>query len=173
MKKTIFLLLFILTLHPMSVDAQLYQWTDDAGVVHITNDPGNVPEKYWKQKRVKKKPEPPAIEPVQAVEPIAPKEEKKELYGDYPIDWWTDRFKELRRDIGDNEGRLEQAKNFINVYERGSRYGKIYTKEEISQYEGYKADVPNLQEKVSKLKEELGELQRKATVYGVPRNIRE
>ena len=99
--------------------------------------------------------------------------EKRELYGDYPIDWWIYKFREIRKNIADNETTLEREKNFVTVFEGGRGYGKIFTAEEISQYDRYKADIPVIEEKLQKLKDELEELQRKATIYGVPRNIRE
>lgn len=160
----------------LSVSADIYKWTDDEGVVHVTDDPTNIPDKYWEQEKVKKEEVKPAPEtkPAQPVKPSpAPKTEKIELYGDYPLDWWTYKFRELRKNIADNEQRIETEKSFISVFEGGRRYGKIFTDEEISQYESYQAEVPVLEEKVQKLKDELEELQRKATLYGVPRSVRE
>src|SRR3990172_4185034 len=58
--------------------------------------------------------------------------------------------------------------------EGGTRYPrKIYTKEEIAQYERSKADIPVMEENLKNLNKELEELQRKARIYGVPKKVTE
>ncbi len=179
MNKGIFLLLALLILLPLSVNAEFYRWTDDEGVIHVTDDPTNIPQKYWEEGKFKKeevKPAPSEREAEQPAMPTAvgqPAEEKAEMYGDQPLDWWKSKFEELKTNISDSEGTLEREKNFISVYEGGLRYGKVYSRDEISQYENYKNDISSLEEKIKNIKSELVELQRKATTYGVPRNIRE
>ena len=174
--EVILIIAFVLILLPFSASAEIYKWTDDEGVIHVTDDPTKVPDKYWEQEKVKKEevksaPETKPAQPVQP--PPGPETEKRELYGDYPLDWWVYKFRELKKNIADNEERFERGKSFIDVFEGGRRFGKIFTTEEISQYESYKAELPALEEKLKNLKDELEELQRKATIYGVPRNIRE
>lgn len=161
---------------PFLVNAEIYKWTDDEGVIHVTDDPTKVPDKYWEQEKVKKEevksaPETKPAQPVQP--PPGPETEKRELYGDYPLDWWVYRFKALRKDIEDNEKKLEERTNFVTTFEGGRRYGQIFTKDQVSLYESYKSDIPVIEEKLKSLKDELEELQRKANIYGVPRNIRE
>ncbi len=169
---------FILILYPFPASAEIYKWTDDEGVIHATDDPSNVPAKYWEKEKVKKEDVAPATSPeIQPMQPVQPGPaigtEKKELYGDYPLDWWTEKFKGLRKDIADNQEKIEREKSFVSVFEGGLRYGKVFAKEEISQYESYKAEIIVLEEKIKKLKDDLDELQRKARVYGVPKDIRE
>lgn len=179
MNKGIFLLLPFLILSPFYVRADFYRWTDDKGVLHVTDDPSNVPAKYWEEGKLKKEEVKPAQEEggtIKQVQPDTgkqPEEEKAELYGDQPLDWWKTKFDELRTNISESEGTLAREKNFVSVYEGGLRYGKIYSRDEISQYETYKNDIGSLEEKIKNLKSELVELQRKATTHGVPRNIRE
>lgn len=180
MKKFTLLLAIIVILLPFSADAQIYRWTDEEGVVHFTDDPSNVPAKYWEEERVKKeevKPVSPETQSVPPIQPAAPprggKGDKAELYGDYPLEWWIDKFGGLRKEIADTNARLEQEKSFVTAFESGRRYGTIYSGDEISHYEGYKAEILLLEEKLVKLKQEVEEFQRKARIYGVPRNIRE
>lgn len=176
--EVILIIAFVLILSPFSASAEIYKWTDDEGVVHATDDPSNVPAKYWEKEKVKKEEVAPATSPeIQPVQPGQPgpamETEKKELYGDYPLDWWTEKFKGLRKDIADNQEKIEREKSFVSVFEGGLRYGKVFAKEEVSNYENYKKEIPVLEEKIKNLKDELEELQRKANIYGVPRNIRE
>lgn len=173
LKSIVFLFLCFL---PFSAFAEIYKWTDDKGVVHVTDDPTKIPDKYWIERKVRKeeaKPAPLEIQPKQPAQPTPAKEEKPELYGDYPLDWWIYKFKGLRKDIEDNEKKLEERTNFVTTFEGGRRYGQIFTKDQVSLYERYKADIPVIEEKLRKLKEEIEELQRKATIYGIPREIRE
>jgi hypothetical protein len=176
--KTILITTFVLISFsfPSSAEMYIYKWTDDKGVVHVTDDPTKIPDKYWIEKKVKKeevKPTPEAV-PSQPVQPSpAPETRKEELYGDYPLDWWIYKFKGLRKDIAESEGRIEQARNFISVFETGRRYGTVFTNKEVLKYERYKAALPSMEEKLKQLKDELEELQRKARIYGVPREVRE
>lgn len=172
--KTLLVSIFILIAFPFPSSAEIYKWTDDEGVIHVTDDPTKIPDKYWIERKVRKeevKPTPPEIQPAKPTP--APEEKKIELYGDYPLDWWIYKFKGVRKDIEDNEKKLEERTNFVTTFEGGRRYGQIFTKDQVSLYERYKADIPVIEEKLRKLKEELEELQRKATTYGVPREIRE
>jgi len=176
--EAILIIALVLFAFPFSVFAEIYKWVDDEGVVHATDDPSSVPAKYWEKGKVKKEEVPPAtfqeIQPVQPVQPSPTMETgKKELYGDYSLDEWTEKFMELRKDIADNQEKSEREKSFISIFEGGRRYGKVFTKEEVSQYESYKSEITVLEDKIKKLKDELDELQRKARAYGVPKDIRE
>lgn len=173
LKSIVFLFLCFL---PFSASAETYKWTDDEGVIHVTDDPTKIPDKYWIERKVRKEEVKPAPEtkPAQPVQPPpGPEAEKRELYGDYPLDWWVYKFRDIKKNISDSEEKIAREKNFIDVFEGGRSYGKVFTTEEIFQYESYKAELPVLEEKVKNIKDELEELQRKATIYGVPRNIRE
>ncbi|MDO8446760.1 MAG: DUF4124 domain-containing protein [Deltaproteobacteria bacterium] len=174
--EVILIIAFVLILDPFSASAETYKWTDDEGVIHVTDDPTKVPDKYWEQEKVKKEevktaPETKPAQPVQ--QPPGPETEKRELYGDYPLDWWVYKFKALRKDIADTEEDLGKKQDFIAFYVRGRIYGILLTKDEASRFEQYRTEIPVIEEKLKKLKDELEELQRKATIYGVPRNIRE
>jgi hypothetical protein len=49
MKTTLLILLalaLLCTLQILPADGQVYKWTDDRGVIHFTDDPGQIPEKY-------------------------------------------------------------------------------------------------------------------------------
>lgn len=177
----IVVVLFILIFPFLSNAAEIYRWTDDDGVIHVTDDRSQIPAKYWEEERVKKEEIKPSTNETQPVKPAAiskptetPEEgDIREMFGDYPLEWWIYKFRDIRKNIAESQERVDREKNFVTVFEGGKRYGKIYTKEEIAQYESYKADIQVTEEKLKSLNEELEELQRKARIYGVPKKFTE
>ena len=155
------------------------RWIDYDGGVHITEDLANIPDKSWEEARVKKEEITPSRKDTQPVVPEAAQTYKegdtREFFGDYPLEWWIDTFGELRQNIADSQESLDREKNFVTVFDEGSRRypRKIYTKEEIAQYERSKADIPVMEENLKNLNKELEELQRKARIYGVPKKVTE
>jgi hypothetical protein len=157
--------------------AEIYRWIDDAGVVHITDDRSNIPNKYWEEERVKKE----EIKPSQNdTQPVAPEPAQRykeggaeEIFGDHSLEWWIDTFREIRQNIADIKVSLDREKNFVTIFGGGRGYGKVYSKEEIAQYERSKADILVMEEDLKNLNKELEELQRKARIYGVPKKVTE
>ena len=154
--------------------AELYQWTDKDGVLHITDDLGKVPEdKRWK---VKKFETTPAVKeaPESAVpaEVVVPEEHKGDLYGDETLEWWVNTFKKKNDEAQAVEGRLAARKQFIDVFEGGRRLGQVYAEEDVKKYQGFKEGLPKDEAELVGLKAELGELRRQATIHGVPKEIR-
>jgi hypothetical protein len=103
MKRTILFLIIGCLLSLPSVHAQeIYQWVDEKGTVHFTDDVSQIPEKY--QDQVKKKetpPEPapsPSIRPSQDKTPPEPSVEKKDILG-RGEDWWRDKAMEWRQKL--------------------------------------------------------------------------
>ncbi len=177
----ILLVLFFLVFPFLSDAAEIYRWTDDDGVIHVTDDRSQIPAKYWEEERVKKeeiKSSPSEAQPVKPAATSKPTEtpeegDIREMFGDYPLEWWIYKFRDIRKNIAESQERVDREKNFVTVFEGGRRYGKIYTKEEIAQYESYKADIQVTEENLKNLNEELEELQRKARIYGVPKKFTE
>lgn len=175
---TLLFLLFV----PFSHSGEIYRWKDDKGVIHVTDDRSNIPAKYWEEERVKKEKlqdssdtNVPMSKPAETPRTETPKEESgsKELFGDYPLEWWVSSFNEIKKNIADTEDKLDRERGFVSVFEGGRSYGKFFSKAEIAQYESYSADIPLSEERLRNLRSELAELQRKAAIYGVPRRVRE
>lgn len=154
--------------------ADLYQWTDKDGVLHITDDMGKVPEDVrWRVKIFKTTPaEKGEAEPYWPAEEVVPAERKADLYGDHTLEWWLNTFRKLSQKIQAVEGRIAARKQYINVFEGGRRFGQIYGDEEVERYNEFKKGIPLDEAELSGLNEELQELRRKATIHGVPREIR-
>ncbi|MEK7841620.1 MAG: hypothetical protein AAB197_02995 [Deltaproteobacteria bacterium] len=159
--------------------ADLYQWQDEKGDIHVVDDILLVPPKYKdKVKALKAKPSEqgpsssqPLIQPPKPSEP--PAKQQNELYGDYPLEWWKREFDARKKEIGELEKTIEEEKNFIVDYERGRRLYRLYSKEDIEKYETYKNNLPDNENQRNKLKSDLEEFRRKAQTYGVPREVRE
>lgn len=156
--------------------ADIYEWIDEKGNTHVVDDILNVPPKYkdkvkvYKQKPAETKPRLPAEKNIE--QPAIPAD-KEELFGDYPLEWWKREFEKRKKDISDMEKVISEQKKYIAVFQKGRRSGQIYTKEEIELYEDYKKQLPSNEKKLEELKKELDELKGKATIYGVPRDVRE
>lgn len=161
--------------------ADLYKWTDDKGVVHMTDNIDKVPEKYYdRMKTYKSSTEStPAIkQPETARQPAIDRQQEQgrqevELYGDYPLEWWREEFANRRKEIKELESSLNAKRQYISVFEAGRRLGQSYPMNEFDTYERYKKDLPSDEERLLTLKSGLEELERKAKFHGVPKEARE
>ena len=178
-KKFCVVFVFCAFILPSGVFADLYQWQDEKGDIHVVDDILLVPPKYKdKVKALKAKPSEqgpssfqPPIQPPKPSEP--PAKQQEDLYGDYPLGWWKRDFDARKKEIGELEKTTEEEKNFMADYDRGRRLYRLYSKEDIEKYETYKKNLPDNENQRNKLKSDLEELRRKAQIYGVPRSIRE
>jgi hypothetical protein len=105
MKRTILLLIIGLLLFSPSIYGQeTYQWVDEKGTVHFTDDLGKIPEKYQDQVKEKKTPPEPApapspsTRPPQGKAPPEPSVEKKDILG-RGEDWWRDKAMEWKQKL--------------------------------------------------------------------------
>jgi len=99
MKRTmLFILVGIITLPLIAGGQEIYQWVDEKGTVHFTDDFSQIPEKYQDQVKKKKTPEEPtpSIRPPQGNAPPEPSVEKTDILG-RGAGWWRDKAKEWRQ----------------------------------------------------------------------------
>lgn len=156
--------------------ADLYEWKDKEGIVHMTDDIGRVPEEYQDKVKVYKTKAAPAPSPAEKREapPPAPAEEKAtELYGDQPLEWWQQTIKKKKEEVQAIEAAVASKRQYIEVYEGGRRFGQVYGMSDIDTYSRYKQELADDEARLQTLKDELDELRRKATIAGVPTDIRE
>lgn len=155
--------------------ADLYQWKDEKGNIHVVDDILLVPQQYKDKVRVlKTKPSektPPYQQNIQPPE-SQPSSEQEEMYGDHPLSWWKNEFAVKKNEISELERTIDGQKKFIEDYERGRRLYRLYTKEDIEKYETYKKNLPDNEKLLNELKANLEELRRKAQTYGVPKAVR-
>lgn len=153
--------------------AEIYHWTDEEGVLHITDDLGKVPEEYRPKAKVfKTRPaeEFPAVEP--APPPAAPGLEVEELYDGQPLDWWEEQFGKIEKRIAELEGAYNKKRQFVDVFEGGRRFGQVFEESDIETYQRYKKEIPEDEKSFKELNRELEELRRKARSAGVPKEVR-
>ena len=157
--------------------ADLFQWVDKDGVMHIVDSDENVPEEYRGSVKVYKstpRPEVKQSEQSGQEETTAPvkEEEKVELYGDYTLLWWKETFNKKRQELGQAQDAVAAKRQYIGLVDSGARFGQIYGGEDIARYDKYVKELPEDEKRAQAMKDEIAELVRKATIYGVPKHIR-
>jgi hypothetical protein len=134
MKKLLFHALIVAFLAAPAF-ADLYQWNDERGVVHITDSMEKVPSKYRSAVRVIKEgpSEAPAPEEEAApsgdtgtVEDVSPDLDQtmppaEDLYGDETLEWWTQSFQDKRSEISGLQKSIDTKTGFIEVFEAGKK----------------------------------------------------
>lgn len=175
-KKVCVVFVFFIFILSSGALADLYQWQDEKGDIHVVDDILLVPPQY-KDKAKTLKTRPPDTSdkfiPSQPA-PLQAPAIKNELYGNYPLEWWKNEFVARKREISELEKTLEEEKKFILDFERGRRiYKRLYSEEDSEKYETYKRSLPDDENQLNKLKSELEELRHKAQIYGVPKEVRE
>jgi hypothetical protein len=98
----LFFLVGMITLPFVAGAQEIYQWVDEKGTVHFTDDFGLIPEKYQDQVKEKKTPPEPApsssTSPPQAKAPPQPSVERKDILG-RGEDWWRDQAMEWKQKL--------------------------------------------------------------------------
>lgn len=155
--------------------ADLYQWKDEKGVIHITDSMEKVPAKYRGKVRVHKAgPRSEEAAPEADVQaPLAPDEKGEELYGDQTLEWWRQSFMKKREEISGLQASINTKTQFVEVYESGRRFGQIFDSESSARYRILKDELPGDLRRLAELREEYEEFQRKGMRAGVPKDIRE
>lgn len=161
--------------------ADLYQWSDESGRVHITDSMEKVPSKYRGEVKVfKGATESPApeegVEGGQAEPGTAPAVEGErpvELYGEETLEWWTQSLQKKRFEISALQASVDSKTSFVELFESGRKFGQLYESKDVAKYNAFKKELPAELKELSALKEEYESLQEKAGRAGVPREIRE
>ncbi len=169
----------------VSVHAGIIYWIDDDGVINVTDEIKNVPDRY--KDRVKETGPEPLVRipsPSQRYEPAKKpgritgtakdkaKKKKIELYGDHTLEWWRAGFVRFKQHVDNATIEHKEKKRYVEMFERGRRGGAFFEAEDIKDYEKYKKELPGIQARIDKLKVEQAELLRKARYHGVPKHLR-
>ncbi len=171
MKKIVLFVIIGLTLSSMAFGQEVYKWVDEQGTVHLTDDLGQVPEKYRDQVQKKKPPkEPPLTQPVPPrpgpPQPIAPPigMEVEKGSGATPIqkdilgrgeEWWrakaiewNEKYKTARRnyEMAYSEWKLKENELEASKFKPDSLKRKL------------KAEIKVLEEKAKDLEKQMEEV---------------
>jgi hypothetical protein len=159
-------------------EAATYEWTDDAGVVHFTDDQGNIPAKFLKKVKelntgsdedVKTPPVPaPQSTPPEA---SSPSNRKVMLYGGYGERHWRLRFATLRGEIKSLEESLPAMKNDLDkLRHKRVVYGRA--SDRVAVEKAAQAIAQN-EERLNQLQEQLKTLDNEASQVDVPSEWRQ
>ncbi|MBI5826321.1 MAG: DUF4124 domain-containing protein [Deltaproteobacteria bacterium] len=177
-RMTIGMVAAVLLLSASMAFAELYEWKDKDGIVHLTDSIQNVPEEYRDRVKVhsstpKERVETQEPAPTQPSDGPGAEQVPSDLYGDQPLEWWANAISSKKAEINALESSMNSKKQLISVFESGRRFGQVFEQKDVDTYERYKQELSADEEKLSGLKEDLGDLRRKATRAGVPREVRE
>ena len=161
------LLLLQLCLTP-TAHAAYYQWLDEAGVTHFTDDHDKIPAKYRKKAhQLKLQEEPSRAEGEGEAAPATPPGEPQgPTFGGHGEQWWRGRFAALRNELKaieerrpEKQAKLSELRRMRVIYERGKdREALNLLETEISADES----------RADELRKQIGALDQEASRSGVP-----
>src|SRR3989339_655832 len=105
---------------PTKAIADLYEWQDEKGDIHVVDDILLVPPQYKDKAKVLKARPSDKVIPSQPA-PLQEPATQEELYGNYPLEWWRANFNKRKEKITELEKTIEEQKTFMADYERGRR----------------------------------------------------
>ena len=156
-KMMLFILVGMITLPFVAVSQEIYQWVDDKGTVHFTDNVGQIPEKYQDQVKKKKTPPEPAPSPStilpQAKTPPEPSLEKKDILG-RGEDWWRNKAMEWKQKLIKAQKDYAAAETALKAKEKELEDAKFKPK---SFQRKLQDEMKVLEEKVNEQKREVDE----------------
>ena len=178
MKSTLFFVVLLLQLYTTPVQAAYYQWVDEAGVTHFTDDPDSIPSRY--QKRAKKlalpdEPAPARAAPgARAPAPLAAPEDAapgRGSFGGHQERWWRDRFAALRDEERALSAALPAKKAKLTELRRKRViYMRAQDREAVNTLD---AEISVDELRISELQSRIAELDQQAAKAGVPAEWRQ
>lgn len=173
MKASSLVLLVLLQLTALPVYAAFYQWTDDKGVVHFTDDRNKIPKQYRsraKEPRIPKGTAPAparAPAPAPAPQPVSPQLlEQLARPGGHDQSWWRGRFAALRRELKTFEDGLPRKQEKLIELRRERRiYTRTRDREAVNAMD---AEITADEVRIARLRQQLEELELDAAKAGVP-----
>ncbi len=163
--------LFVTMLAFTAARADVYEWVDSQGVVHLTDNPDKVPSRYRKKVKVietapaGEKNVPPAQETPSAL-PKKSQESQAELYGGHDEDWWRQSFRQAREGIKAIQDKLPDKKEALAALHR-KRVIYQRARDRVA-YNDMADEIARDEEKIKGLQEQLATLEADADRVGVP-----
>ena len=175
--KLFLLSLGMVVLAGMPVLATTYEWKDEAGVIHFTDNPESIPAKY--RNRVEEwgpvngessvPSAAPSPQPAPATGEIP--QARPELYGGHDLTWWRSGFaslkkqqEQLRKEIEEGREKLNQLHRKRLVFQRAS---------DRTAYNQAKEELERKETALQELGKKIADLEEEAARGGVPARWRE
>jgi len=176
MKASSLVLLVLLQLTALPVYAAFYQWTDDQGVVHFTDDRDKIPKQYRNRAKEPRIPKGTAPAPARAPAPAPAPQPAPELSpqvleqlarpGGHDESWWRGRFAALRRELkGLEDGLLQKQEKLIELRRERRIYSRTRDREAVNAMD---AEITGDEVRIAQLRRQLEELELDAAKAGVP-----
>ena len=165
MKTASLVVLLLLPLLASPTQAAVFQWIDDAGVVHFTDDAKSIPAKYRSKTRTLELPE---AAPAGASQQPAPQlpEPRAAFAGGHSEGWWRQRFAALKGEVKllqdglqTKQAKLVELRRARTIYQRGR------DREAINALE---AEMAADEKRIADLLKQLDVLDQEATRQAVP-----
>ena len=176
------LLLILLLVYPLSALAETYQWTDERGTVHFTEDLGKVPKKYRKNAKLlgseedasgsapkvpgseeSAAPGRQAVEPARPATPQGDPAKDKKLYGGKDESAWRSEFQQVKNELQYNGSEIAALRGRLDDTSKMSR----------SEYLSIQATIKHAENRMQQARKKLDLLREKADRYGVPEELRQ
>jgi hypothetical protein len=176
---TLFILLAgMITLPFVARSQDIYQWVDEKGTVHFTDNLNQIPEKYQDQVKEKKTSPEPASTPAptrspstrlpQVKAPPEPSGEKKDILG-RGEDWWRDKVMEWKQKLTKSQKEYDAAQIALKAKEKELEDAKFKPK---SFQRKLQDEIRVLQEKATVQKNQVDEA-KNMLEKGLPRQAEE
>lgn len=156
--------------------AAVYEWTDSRGVVHMTDDPANVPATYRSTMKTRdidtREATPPASTPEsETIGTPMPPPEEAESYSGHDRGWWQSRFHNVRQQLQTLRDQIADKKNTLTeLHRRRVLYQK--PSDRVAYFD-LADEITRDEERAGALQKQLDKLEWEADGAGVPREWRE
>jgi hypothetical protein len=164
------LLVALILLYSLPVLAETYEWTDQQGTVHFTEDRGSIPKKYRKKAKVVGDDSTPEVtisnEPAKGAAKAESKgdegEKSKKLYGGKDEAAWRTAFRNADYEVQSIETELATLQGRLNDTSKMSR----------SEYLSVQNTIKHTEIRLQEARQKLEALQSSANRAGVPPEYR-
>jgi len=157
-------LLFVPAAYPA-----FYQWTDEAGVVHMTDDPDKVPRQYQDKARRLQLPDPPRAPAATAPAPqAAPRASahKRPAPGGHEESWWRDRFSVLRGELKAlQDARKQKEQQLVELRRKRTIFQRARDRQAVN---AMQAEVAADEARIGEVMNKIAALELAASRAGVP-----
>jgi hypothetical protein len=154
--KRVALLIFIalIVYCAVSLGQEVYQWVDEKGTVHYTDDPALIPERYQDQVQKRTIPKELVTSPPAEGSPEPQSDiERKDLLG-RDEDWWRDKAMEWKQKLTQAQKNYEAAQEALKAKDKELEQS-IYKPDSFKRR--LQAEIKVLEEKVNEQKRQVDE----------------